>query len=320
MPHLTYDIDDSGIASIDSDGTITGLHPGVARITASAGGISSNADITVKLDKLIILDPGHGGGSPGAIPKASDGSSLTQYREAVLNMQIVEKIRDRLQKIGADVILTREDDTNVPLEDRTKTANDMNADLFISIHHDSVSTPTATGTSAFYSSFKPGIDIDGIYAVADGDSEIRDADGTVLGNLEDGEEYNCVKFDDNYIYIDFNGEVGKTTTDYVIVRDKSPSAASLQSVKLARVVNGGIISLGLPPHGIRDNNYAVNKLTNCASVLVEVGFISNPNEFEIVRKNRFQSKIAEKIVQAIVELYKNENTSEQGNEGTTATP
>lgn len=319
-PEVKYISSDSNIIKIDSDGTITGLSPGNAKITVVAGSKYSNVDIKVILDKVIVLDPGHGGASTGAIPTSIDGKKLEQYKESYLNMQIVQKIKAKFAAIGTSAVLTRDGDSFVSLEDRANIANNLKADLFLSIHHDSVANPSSTGTSAFYSSYKPGIDVQDVYAVADGSSTVYSTNGAILGSLENGCEYKYVKEEGGYVYIMFNGTIGRTTLDYVVIYDKTPSIATQKSAALANIINQGIVNLGLPTHGVRDNNLAVNKLTNGVSVLVEVGFISNPREFEMIRQDTFQEKLADMLVKTVVDFYKNDKPAAEGDVSIPATP
>ncbi len=92
----------------------------------------------------IVLDPGHGGRDTGSISK-----SRTLYeKDVVLSMGL--KARDILEKAGYKVIMTRDDDTFVGLSDRPAMANKAKADLFVSIHCDSVDSTEPHGTGTFY--------------------------------------------------------------------------------------------------------------------------------------------------------------------------
>ncbi|MCG1011088.1 N-acetylmuramoyl-L-alanine amidase [Tepidanaerobacter sp. GT38] len=92
-------------------------------------------------NKLIVIDPGHGGSDPGAI--------VGSVKEKDLNLDIALKLKSLLESNGAKVFMTREDDTFVNLYARAGMANEINADLFISIHHNSA-TSSATGTETLY--------------------------------------------------------------------------------------------------------------------------------------------------------------------------
>lgn len=302
-PPVIFSISNPAFASMDVNGTVTGISEGNTEIKAEVGKLSASRTISVRSKKLIVIDPGHGGWSSGAVPKTSGGTELTQYRESVLNMQIAEKLKNKLIMIGYSIVLTREGDNYLSLEDRAEVANSLNADIFISIHHDSY-TKTSSGTSAFFSYYKPGIDTQDVYVQAYGAGTVYDVNNSKLGLLVKGTKYTYVKEENGDIYIVFNGRVGKTTLDYVKVYDSTPGLVSEQSRKLAGLINDGIVALGLPSRGIKDQNFAVTRLTNGVSVLVEVGFLSNPYEFEIIRQDSFQEKVSDKIVQAVNDYMK----------------
>ncbi|ALS27829.1 cell wall hydrolase/autolysin [Paenibacillus sp. 32O-W] len=91
----------------------------------------------------VVIDAGHGGHDPGA-------KSVLGYNEKELNLKIALKLYELLKKEPAiEPYLTRKDDTFVALDDRAKFANDLKADIFISIHGNSF-TPSATGTETYY--------------------------------------------------------------------------------------------------------------------------------------------------------------------------
>lgn len=98
-------------------------------------------------DKLIVIDPGHGGHSAGAI---GHGGGYTVY-EKEITLAIGLKLRSVLEACGARVVMTRDRDTAVGLYDRPNLANSINADLFVSIHNDSNRLAnSASGTSTYY--------------------------------------------------------------------------------------------------------------------------------------------------------------------------
>ena len=94
--------------------------------------------------KIVVIDAGHGDGDPGAI-------GVTGKKEKDFNLAIalkVEKLMKKEQNI--DVVLTRSDDTFLELKERAKIANDLNADVFISIHANASSSSSASGTETYY--------------------------------------------------------------------------------------------------------------------------------------------------------------------------
>lgn len=291
------------VASFGADGIINGISLGNTDITASFGSLSVKKTITVRQGKLIVLDPGHGGWSSGAVPTTVSGTKLPEYREAVLNMEIVQKIKDKLDSLGGyTTVLTREGDTYKTLEERAQIANDLNADMFISIHHDAFS-PSSTGTSTYYSDYKPGVDTDDIYVKAVDNGPVYDENNVKIGSLTSNKIYSYIREENGDIYIVFNGQEGKVSLDDVLVYDYSPSIVSQKSEAFAEAVNEGIASLGLPKKGAFDHNLAVTRLANCVSTLVEVGYISNPYEFQKISQDSFQDKVADQIVLAIQNFY-----------------
>ncbi|BBB92614.1 MAG TPA: N-acetylmuramoyl-L-alanine amidase [Methylomusa anaerophila] len=103
-------------------------------------------------NKVFCLDPGHGGSDPGSL-----GPAGTAEKDHTLAIALL--LRDKLEKNGATVIMTRDSDKDVAYPDaipdeelrvRVSAANDAEADLFISIHNDSFTSKTAVGTTTFH--------------------------------------------------------------------------------------------------------------------------------------------------------------------------
>ncbi|WNF37312.1 N-acetylmuramoyl-L-alanine amidase [Bacillaceae bacterium IKA-2] len=104
---------------------------------------NSNASSKLK-NKVIVIDPGHGGNDPGAV-----AFSIAE-KNVVLAHSLL--LRDKLQQAGAKVVMTRTGDSFLSLSARTKIANNENADMLISIHANSSFVSTATGTEIFWNS------------------------------------------------------------------------------------------------------------------------------------------------------------------------
>ena len=88
--------------------------------------ILENKEEEPKGSPLIVLDAGHGG--------RDQGTSAGKTLEKEINLEVVNKLAEELRDAGAAVLLTREDDTKVGLEDRAEYANENNAEFFVSIH------------------------------------------------------------------------------------------------------------------------------------------------------------------------------------------
>lgn len=98
--------------------------------------------IKSRQDNLVVIDPGHGGNDTGA--------RGTKVDEKELNLKVALMVGEILKKHGVDVEYTRDDDSTVGLETRAEIANALNAGLFVSIHHNSTTTPDKGGTETYY--------------------------------------------------------------------------------------------------------------------------------------------------------------------------
>ena len=98
----------------------------------------------------IALDPGHGGMDDGCVK----GGVL----EKELNLSIAEGVQERLEAMGYQVILTRDSDHALSLKDRVKTAKELHADIYISIHQNSSELSRVNGMELYYSAQNAGVD------------------------------------------------------------------------------------------------------------------------------------------------------------------
>jgi len=94
------------------------------------------------MKNLVIIDPGHGGSDPGAQGRV--------FKEKELNLWIALRVKDLLEELGRNVLLTREIDIYVPLYERVIFANEKRATAFVSIHHNAFSEPSSSGWEIFY--------------------------------------------------------------------------------------------------------------------------------------------------------------------------
>lgn len=98
-------------------------------------------------EKVVCIDPGHGGTSSGAV----NGKRM----EKDDNLRLSLLVRDILEERGYTVVMTRDDDSDVSLEDRCKIANKARASLFVSIHRNSSTSPDAVGIEMWVHSMNP---------------------------------------------------------------------------------------------------------------------------------------------------------------------
>ncbi|WP_171016684.1 cell wall-binding repeat-containing protein [Pseudalkalibacillus caeni] len=231
--------------------------------------------------KTVVLDAGHGGFDNGA--SSSDG----KYKEKDLNIQFTEKAAGYLKDLGANVILTRKpgNDVYISLEDRSKFSNSQNADLFVSIHHDSSYSEATRGVSVHWSSYRPAIETDDVY--------IR----------MDGKNYEYVKEDTEgkrFFYKD-NGEI-KTVSYFgnVVAYDPTPSPAAVKSKQLVPLLYNALRTEEFSQGGYtKDHNLYVTRWTTMPSVLVELGFMSNPYEVNLLANQNIQHERAKILANTI---------------------
>ncbi len=142
-------INDITISEISDDIVVTITFRRAIVYDVRSGRSSDKIDISLQKDPnavndyTIVLDPGHGGSDPGAVsPKGT--------KEKDVNLKIGLKARDALESLKYDVIMTRSDDTFVNLYERANIANRNDADIFLSIHHNSTLNNGVKGLEILY--------------------------------------------------------------------------------------------------------------------------------------------------------------------------
>ena len=230
-----------------------------------------------RTDRLIIvaLDPGHGGEDPGAI-----GPGGTREKDVVL--RVAHLLRERINdsNVGGNPMrayLTRDADFFVPLHVRVQKARSVQADLFVSIHADAFTVPTARGASVF--------------ALSD-----RGASSSAARWLADKENS-----------ADLIGGINVQSRDRHVQRmllDMSTTAQINDSLKLGSALLGEIGNLGrLHKASVEQAGFAVLKAPDIPSVLVETAFISNPEEEAKLRSAAYQEQLADALMRGISRYF-----------------
>jgi N-acetylmuramoyl-L-alanine amidase len=249
--------------------------PPVAAAPKPAPTPEAKPPATAAVDRLIViaLDPGHGGEDPGAI-----GPSGLKEKDVVLAVGL--KLRERLQSNpNIRVLMTRDADFFVPLQDRVRKARRVQADLFVSIHADAFLTPQARGASVFVLS----------------DGAATSAAARWMANKENA--------------ADMVGgvNVGAATKDANVLRallDMSTTAQIKDSLKLGSEVLGQIGRVGrLHKKRVEQAGFAVLKAPDIPSILVETAFISNPEEEEKLRDPDYQDQLVDALASGIAKYF-----------------
>ncbi len=216
-----------------------------------------------KTFKTIVIDPGHGGRDPGA-----RGQHGTEEKDITLKVAL--KLRDLLrQQQGIRVLMTRERDEFVELEDRAKFANGQEADLFVSIHVNSHPQRSVKGIEIYH--FGEAKDQRALEVAA------RE-NGTPLNNTGVGWEY--------------------LVADLLAAKKIESSLELAWTAKEAMVTNlNG--HYDLVDHGVKTAPFYVLRFTSMPSILAEIAYISNSAEEELLRNSHFTTRVAEALMEGI---------------------
>jgi N-acetylmuramoyl-L-alanine amidase len=220
---------------------------------------------------IIAIDPGHGGEDPGAVG-----------RRGTFEKNVTLAIARRLKTLidaepGMRAMLTRDDDYYVALNARVQKARRVQADLFISLHADAFTTPTARGASVF--------------ALSD-----RGASSAAARWLAQRENE-----------ADLIGGVNLDSREPMLARtmlDLSQTAQISDSLRVGRSVLDGIGAINPLHRGIVEQaGFAVLKAPDIPSILVETAFISNPEEELKLKSDLHQQRFAESILGGIKRYF-----------------
>lgn len=215
----------------------------------------------------VVLDPGHGGEDPGAIGKKG-------LKEKDVVLAVSAELRTLLVAKGLEVIMTRESDISIPLENRPVIANQQKADLFVSIHANANRNRKKRGVMAFYLNFSPDPQINEIAALENATSTKR------IGEMQD-------------------------TLKKIVQNSKI-----LESRDLAYKIHGNLVKW-LSQHyteveslGVRGGPFWVLIGGEMPSVLVEISHLSNAQEEERLKSPSYRKQVALGIYEGILEYMR----------------
>ena len=220
--------------------------------------------------RIVMLDPGHGGIDTGAI-----GGNGSKEKHVVL--AIAKIVRTILRNRGIDARLTRTGDTFIPLYDRVEIAHQHGADLFMSIHADGFTNPSAAGASVF--------------ALSN-----RGASSAMAKYLSDRE--NAAD--------DLAGKKAKDKDH--LLQQVLFDLVQTDTIKNSLTLGSPILRQIKPVHRLHSRNteqaaFVVLKSPSIPSVLVETSFITNPQEEKLLGTTAFRQKIANAIADGIISYF-----------------
>jgi len=220
--------------------------------------------ITVTIEKIVV-DAGHGGKDPGGI-----GHNGLQEKGIVLDIAktVVQLLESEL---GLTCLLTRDDDTFIPLSERTKIANEWKADLFLSIHCNWAWSRNVCGSEVYFLSPAK----------------------TTWERAVEARENASLKYE----IPDWKGEVGSILWD--MAQTEFLQESNVLSCKLVDSISD---TAGTKNNGVKQANFFVLRGAYMPACLVEAEFVSNPEGEKNLGTKEFRTKIARGIVQGIQEF------------------
>ncbi len=214
----------------------------------------------------IVIDPGHGGKDPGA-------RGITGLQEKDVVLDIAKRLKQILQDKGLKVMMTRETDDFISLQQRTEIVSQSKADLFVSIHANSSPAKNVSGVEVF---------------------SLKD-----LGYVEKNEtqrKANC-----ELMFETLAMKQGSKDLK-IILEDMLYSHKQAQSLIVARNAAHGISQeVRAQNRGYKTSHFYVLRNTLIPAVLVEVGFLSHPREEKLLRTASYRQRIAEGLATGILE-------------------
>lgn len=220
--------------------------------------------------KIVVLDPGHGGKDPGAI-----GAHGKTYEKNV-TLAAAKELKGLLEKKGYKVYLTRSTDIFIPLRQRVRIAQKYKADLFLSIHADSAKNRNAKGLSV-YTLSETASDKEAA-ALAERENKVD-----IIGGVDFSE--NSKEINDILISL--------SQTD---CRNKSSKFAGYMVSEMRK-------SVKLVDDTHRFAGFAVLKAPDIPSALLEMGYLSNRQEEQLLKQSSYRKKLAASAAAAIDKYF-----------------
>ncbi len=213
--------------------------------------------------QVIVVDAGHGGSETGAAGSAG-------LLEKDVTLDVAKRLQAGLgRKLGVKVVLTRDDDRQVSLDDRTAVANHERADLFLSIHVNASPARTARGAETYFLS-----------------TQAIDDESRAIAALE-------------------NNSLGVETPPAdpgvgLVLWELAQTQYLAESSQLAETIQQNLNeALGIESRGIKQAPFRVLMGATMPAVLVEIGFITNPEEESRLKEGAYRDRIAGAIIESV---------------------
>ncbi len=235
---------------------------------ATGGGAPPSGQPPPQSAFVVVIDPGHGGDDTGAL-----GPSGLAEKDVTLD--VAKRLKARIQsEMDAEVILTRDTDKTLALDDRTSIANHNHADLYISIHANASRRGNARGAETYFLSYQ---------ATDDEARAVAAIENNTLG-LEEG--------------VQKNGNLE------MILWDLAQSAFLKESSVLAEMIQEHLNDvLDIANRGIKQAPFRVLMGATMPAVLIEVAFITSPEEEKRLKDAAFKDRLAGAIFDSVRKFH-----------------
>lgn len=218
--------------------------------------------------KNVIIDAGHGGKDPGA-------KGLYGLDEKTLTLDIAKRLSTLLRERGVNCTMTRDDDSFLELHQRTELANKERGDLLVSIHCNSFKDPNIRGLETYF--LKP--------ARSERAVDVALRENAVVGLEGDVSKYQDMT-EENYILLSM------ATAQYM--KDSETWAASTLSLLKEKT--------GIEARQVDQAGFYVLMGASMPAILVECGYLSNPDDAKFLASERGRTKIAEGLAESIAKV------------------
>jgi N-acetylmuramoyl-L-alanine amidase len=244
------------------DGAVADATPARAAVPTADGETSLVRTLGLKIGRIVI-DAGHGGHDSGTL-----GVDGIEEKDVVLDvaLRLGKLLSDRL---GAEVIYTRSDDTFVPLETRTAIANKAQADLFLSIHANSSPDESARGVETYYLNFT--------------------SDPTAL---DVAARENAVSDQSIHQLSDLVKKIALKDK----IAESREFAADVEGSLYAGLAKG---NAGLKDRGVKKAPFVVLIGANMPSILAEISFVTNPKDASQLSQPEYRERVAESLYRGV---------------------
>ncbi len=227
--------------------------------------LPDSIEIKNRSKKIIIIDPGHGGKDPG-------GKRCFGMKEKDINLSIAKELYKLLSlNQYFEPIITRDNDVFIPLNERSRIANDKNADIFISIHANASRHSKEKGFEIYFLSEK---------ASDPWSAEVADYENSVIALEDDSKVYDSAAL-----------------ILHSLARNEYINEGSLLASYVSKAMEK---KTPFQNRGIKQAAFYVLRGSYCPGILVETGFMTNPTD----QKNMNNPKVRKKVAQAIYEGLK----------------